>query len=432
MAFEREVADASTAWMDALWDDDVALVWDVRRTRHMVRETAWYAMGLLQRGDAARAERALRTVVANQFPMDGTPFQGTFRRSPEEADPPDDAMMWRHYDPNWRQFIGTTFAVILDQHSDVLPAALVDEVRASIADCVAGEPDDRVAPTYANIALMKAWLDTWAGRPEVGEQLARQAYTSFDEHGAFLEYNSPTYYGIDLWALALWRSSAGALGDLGADMEARLWRDIARFYHAGLRNICGPYDRAYGMDMCAHATPLGLHIWSAVGRDHAPFPETSAKFFHPHDFCFGPLVAAMPTQIPDDARRHLETFAGEREVVRIISDEPLRGVTAWLGPRAMVGAWDGPPSGISIGQHHRATIHTSTGWLRTRPGLSAIAQASSGTLQLESDGPMVLETSGSIDVRFDPAPTSTEDADGRRTVTFDADGPTVVTIRVVG
>ncbi len=431
MALAAQVADASTSWMDGFWDDDAALLWDVRRSRHMVRESAWYAVGLLQRGDTARAERTLRAVLTNQFPMDGTPFEGSFRRAPEEADPPDDARRWLHYDPNWRQFIGTTFAVIIDTFSGMLPRALVDDLRASIAGCVAGEPDDRVAPTYANIALMKAWLDTWAGRTDIGESFARETYTHFDAHGGFLEYNSPTYYGIDLWALALWRSSGSAeLRRMGTDMEERLWRDVARFYHAGLRNLCGPYDRAYGMDMSAYATPLGLHIWSAVGRERAPFPDTSGRFSHPHDFCFGPLVAAARTLVPDEVVPHLQSFRGERKIDRTISDEPLRVVTAWLGPHSMIGAWSGPPSGISVGQHHRATLHTATGWARLAPGTNAHATASPNTLEISSEGPITLETFGKLELAFETnvQPTETDDA-GRHMLRFDAGGPTALVVR---
>lgn len=409
----RGVLETSMRWMDDLWDDAAALLWNVRRDRHMTRETALYALGLLRRDGrdgVRRAERALRAVLAQQFPMEGTPFDGTFRRAPEEPDPPDDALMWIHYDPNWRQFIGTNFATILDAHGDALSGALVDDLRASVDRCVAGEPDDRVAPTYANIALMKAWLDSWTGRTNTGESLARATYEHFDRHGAFLEYNSPTYYGIDLSALAMWRSSSsGVLRELGRDMEQRLWRDVARYYHAGLRNLCGPYDRAYGMEMTAHATPLGLYVWTIVGREEAPFPPTSGKFSHPHDLCFGPLIEALPTAVPDDVVPRLAGFNGERKVEQIISDEPKRVVTAWLGRDAMIGAWSGPPSGIGWFQHHHATIHTRSGWLRLSPQTAADARAERGVLTIDASDQIKVETAGSPDIAFDTtAPRSDE------------------------
>jgi hypothetical protein len=391
-----DVLSASMAWMDDLWDPDAGLLWTVDRDRHMVRDTAWYALGLLEQGRTERATAAIESVLAQQFQLAGTPYDGTFRRAPEEPDPPADPVMWVHYDPNWRQFIGTTLAVVCDRHAPSLPAALVDEMRRAITLAVEGEPDDRVPPTYANVALMKAWLERWSGRTERAESLAREVWAHFDEHGTFLEYNSPTYYGIDLWALAMWRSTNGVLGDLGADMEARLWSDVALFYHAGMRNLCGPYDRAYGMEMTTHATPLGLWIWSAAGQDSAPFPDPSRPFDHPHDMCFGPCVAVLEPDVPHEVRPHLESFRGERSVERVISTEPLRVATAWLGGDAMIGAQTGPPSGIGWYQHCHASIHTRTGWLRVPASEPVDARAGAGALEILSPD-VTLETHGDIE-----------------------------------
>ncbi len=272
------------AWMDGFWDDDAALLWSVKRDRHLVRETSWYAFGLLMQGRVNVAMRALDAVLDEQFDAPGTQWDGTFRRAPEEGDPPDDAVMWIHFDPNWRQFIGTIFALICDRYSAEIGGPLEARLRTSIARAVETEGDARVVPTYANIALMKAWLDDWSGRPE-GAALGRAVESHFFEDGGFLEYNSPTYYGIDLYALALWRGSP-ALAAAGANVEAALWRDIADFYHAGLRNVCCPYDRAYGMDMTSYATPLGLWMcpsWepikprSPTHRRGSAIPTTSAS-----------------------------------------------------------------------------------------------------------------------------------------------------------
>ena len=333
--------------------------------------------------------------------------------------------MWIHYDPNWRQFIGTNFAVIVDHHGAVLPDALVDDLRASIDRCVTGEPDDRVAPTYANIALMKAWLDTWAGRTEIGEALARATYAHFDPTGVPRIQLADVLRHRPLGPCVVAHRRPGSLRELGADMEARLWRDIARFYHAGLRNLCGPYDRAYGMEMTVHATPLGLHIWSVVGRERAPFPDTSGRFLHPHDLCFGPLVAAVPTRVPDDVVAHLEAFRGEREIEQIVSDVPDRVVTAWLGADEMIGAWTGPPSGIGFFQHAHATIHTSSGWVRLVPQTAADARASVRALEISADASISLEIHGDIGPRFEAPVEPQRDGD---VLTFALDEPATVVV----
>ena len=67
----RELACVSLEWMDGLFDDHVALLWNPPdleggepRTRHLVRESAWYALGLLARDESEDAERAARTLGA--------------------------------------------------------------------------------------------------------------------------------------------------------------------------------------------------------------------------------------------------------------------------------------------------------------------------------------------------------------------------------
>jgi hypothetical protein len=122
---------------------------------------------------------------------------------------------------------------------------------------------------------MRAFLLDYAGTrlknpafTRRGTELAGEIYGLFKETKAFQEYNAPTYYGVDLYALALWRTDAPnpRLRALGASMEADLWRDIARFYHAGLKNLAGPFTRAYGMDMPNYVGLTGLYFWESLGQ----------------------------------------------------------------------------------------------------------------------------------------------------------------------
>ena len=101
-------------------------------------------------------------------------------------------------------------------------------------------------PTYANIALLRAWLEAWAGSTD--RTFATAVADAFHRHGCFTEHNSPTYYGIDLLALGLWQrpDSRADLRQLGAGIEAALWIDVARWWHAGLGNLCGPYSAPTG------------------------------------------------------------------------------------------------------------------------------------------------------------------------------------------
>jgi hypothetical protein len=237
---------------------------------------------------------------------------------------------------------------------------------------------------------MKAWLDVEAGRPDA-EDYAAAVVDEFHRHGAFEEYGSPTYYGIDLFALGLWRSRSPSprLRAWGEELEAALWRDIARWYHAGLRNLCGPFSRAYGMDMTEYAGLLGLWIWDAAGRDAAPFPDLDRPFDHSHDFAMGPVVELVGAVVPPDAGGALATFGGQRLVRQPITDS--RVATGWLAPDVMFGAESGGRARAS-GQYTPVTAHWRTdggaiGWLRVR-----------------RDGPVDAEVSGAgaLAVRYDP------------------------------
>lgn len=369
---------------------------------HTVRDSVWYTTGLFmrqQKGDVDRALRIIRAILRYQFDEPGRVYHGTFRRAPQEpTPPPNHAVEWRDYDPNWREFICCVFLIMLDEYAALLPDDLQAAMWTSIRRAAEGAFARRVPPHYTNIALMSALLLDYAGQrfemPQwraQGDLLARMIYAQFTRHSStFWEYNSPTYYGVDLFALALWRDY-GLNDDVfrapGAAMEAELWRDIARFYHAGLRNLCGPYDRSYGMDMTHYLATLGLWVALVVPPDHAPLPDTSRIFGHSADFYFMPPSALLGAQVPDDALPHLLSFQGARSIEREI--EPGRVATAWLSERVMIGASTAHHMRSGDSQFHGATVHWQTpgggvGWIRMRTIGPVDARVENGRLSIHS------------------------------------------------
>src|ERR1700722_5122087 len=167
----RELAEEALAWMEPYGDETCHLLRYPGKCAHygalhveeeqphLLRESVWWAIGLLLRNqddDAARGERILEASLPWQFNDPGKPFHGTFHRSPQEKLPPaEGAVMWDNYDPNWRQFIGTSFLVIMEKLSDRLSPALQSHLKDSIRLAVEGEPPDRIAPEYSNIAMMQ-------------------------------------------------------------------------------------------------------------------------------------------------------------------------------------------------------------------------------------------------------------------------------------
>ncbi len=124
----------------------------------MVRESSWYALGLLARdqpGDRTLAATILETVLNQQYRTPGKKWYGTFKRTPEEPEPAPGTIAFTGYDPNWRHFIGTTFQMILIEYPDRIPSSLAERLYASIDLAVTGEQQDgRLKETYSNIALM--------------------------------------------------------------------------------------------------------------------------------------------------------------------------------------------------------------------------------------------------------------------------------------
>jgi hypothetical protein len=371
------LAERATAWADDSWDESRGLLWNpdgsfddhglAPRSAHMVPQSAWYAVGLLARGDTARAERLLGELCALQYQRPGVVWDGTFARFAEWPEPPTTgAVEWVDYDPNWRQFVGTTFAVILETF-DVSPRTAA-QLRIAIERAIAGEPRDRVAPSYSNIALMKAWL-------ERDEPYASSVVDCFDQFRAFEEYGSPTYYGIDLYALALWRRypPTQAFAEWGERLWSELWRDVARWWHPRLRNLCGPYSRSYGMDMTQYVALLGMWLPDPV------VPSLSSPFAHSHDLTMAPLIELVGGS-PADV-----TFDESERVV----EQALPGgrvATGWIARDAMAGGERGGRFRAE-GQYHPATVHWSVadgsvGWLRLRHAGPLSVTASKGELRV--------------------------------------------------
>ena len=335
-----DLLSISVAWGDRWYDPAVRLLWNpagsfapvVRDASvHLLPQSAWYAFGLLERGrpgDLARAVTVLGAVLAHQYDRPRTSWHGTFARVAEAPEPTAGAVEWVDYDPNWRQFIGTTLLAVLRHHERSLDPVFVTRIDAALDLAVRGEPVGRVGADYTNIALLKAVLEVEVGMRladpalvTAGEQLASEVVARFERAGGPDEYNSPTYYGIDLLALALWRTTTASerLAAWGAQLEAALWRDLAMFFHAGLGNLAGPFDRAYGLDMGRYLAAVGLWWWPRFGLEASPLPDVTADVIpHGHDLLMGPLVARLAGPIPRDVVEFLVGFEGVRQVERVL------------------------------------------------------------------------------------------------------------------
>jgi hypothetical protein len=202
---------------------------------------------------------------------------------------------------------------------------------------------------------------------------------------------------VDLYGLALWREygSTAKMQEMGRVMESALWSDISEFYQPSLRNIAGPYDRAYGMDMSVYVTPTGVWMRTLLDGVHAPLPsEPKLSTLQVADMWFAPQIVLLQTHIPAEALRKLQRFTGPHLVHRQI--DANRIATAWIGERA---TWGGEFTGMTkdtgTSQFHPATMHWrmpsgEIGWIKVTRSKMIDAEADRAGLSLQTDGDVTL------------------------------------------
>jgi hypothetical protein len=409
-----ELFQQSMALFDQSYDAKVHLVRHPQdrlpppRGQYMVRESTWYALGLMMRHhdeDVQRAQAILGAVLDEQYLESGVKWYGTFKRSPEEPGPAQGDRSFTSYDPNWRQFIGTILEMILIEYPDRLPEELKARMYRAIDAAVDGEiHDGRLVPSYSNIALMYGALWDFAAihQNNAAWKTGSAAWTAevfrlFSQHHTFNEYNAPTYYGVDLYGLALWREygSTAKMQQMGRTMEAALWSDIADFYQPGLRNIAGPYDRAYGMDMSVYVTPTGVWMRTLLDGAHAPLPSyPTLATFQVADMWFAPQIVLLQTHIPAAALSKLQHFTGPHLIHRQI--DASRIATAWVGDRE---TWGGEFTSMTkdtgTSQFHPVTLHWKMpsgeiGWINLTRSPIIDAEADRSGISIQTGGDITL------------------------------------------
>ncbi|MCG7376606.1 hypothetical protein MH215_06335 [Paenibacillus sp. ACRSA] len=289
-----------------------------------------------------------------------------FQSAMDQVLPP----VWTSYDPNWREFIACAFAVILAEFSHRLPQQLVEQMEYAMKLAVAASMDrlkSDVIPMNTNIELMHIFITHFYGhRFKHGDWIAHsdeqaeRMLKEFMVYDSFAEFNSTTYYGVDLTVLGIWRTygSTAQFIEIGRMVEAGLWNNIALFYNANLENLSGPFARAYDMEMTAHSS-VGMFIYLLLGETYVRLADVNCEVEH------GPLIALVGGEAPLEVIPFLKEHQGDRLVQKQFielceRDEPasnrnLCTAKAWVGEKRMIGAMSG--SRNTNGQMFPATIH---------------------------------------------------------------------------
>lgn len=263
-----QLFDEGARMLAALWDDDVAMVRDAEAPDvHTPRGTLAYAHVLLRGGDAPRAERAIRSVIALQETRPQDAHYGNFR--------------WLLEDPCVADLNGVEFMLdglieLARDHGPSLSADVVAEMRQAIALGLAEIERLDVHPSYTNIALSDIANTVLGGELLNDAHYIERGARRLDEWLAFTngsgaphEFNSATYAAVDILRLAaiVEHTRDPRIALRARIAEERLWLHVAAHYHPGLAQLAGPHSRAYFDGWSGAGGLLKLILWRLLGDD---------------------------------------------------------------------------------------------------------------------------------------------------------------------
>jgi hypothetical protein len=236
------------------------------------RESLKYARYLLHDAappddDCALAARIIGQVLALQERQPGNIHEGGFPWMADDG---------HVSDLNAVQFLVEELCHIMIESAGKLPAETRAAIEAALRLGLAEIARLDVDPAYTNICLLDCHNSILGGQvlgaPGWVARGARKLARWADEvaaSGAPCEYNSPTYAGVDLGALA-------AIGEWAADpatrllarlMEERLWLHTALHYHAPTAQLAGPHSRAYHNDVTGGRGALKTVLYKVLGDE---------------------------------------------------------------------------------------------------------------------------------------------------------------------
>jgi len=254
---------------------------------HDPRGSLAYATCLLREGGSenlALAERVIEKVLSMQETRPGNAHFGNFRWLFE-----DDIVI----DLNAVEFMLEALALIVLRFRDRLSPRLQKRIREAMRLGLREIERLDVHLSYTNICLLDIHNSIVCGqivgdsRYEERGRRKLDAWIAFTARsGAPHEYNSPTYLGVDLSALA---SVAEHASDKDTAlkaglMEERLWLHVASRFHRPTCQLAGPHCRAYRRDTVGAGGFLKVVLYKELGypelRRPTPYYPWEAEEAH--------------------------------------------------------------------------------------------------------------------------------------------------------
>ncbi|GGD40225.1 hypothetical protein GCM10011514_00400 [Emticicia aquatilis] len=350
-----------------------AKIEDVLTDNTSLRSKTRLAEALLFRNAAEDKEKAiviLRWILKNQYQDENTKIYGIWKTSINND----------KFDQNWREFIGCDLIIIRNKFRHLLPENIIKDIETGIIHAAKGAFKRNVAPDYTNISIMSAFLMEYVGTEfgleeikNAGLKKARDIFKLYQSNKTFSEFNSPTYYGVTLIGLGLWRELAFSkeIQEMGKALEMDFWHETTNFYNPNLKNMPGPYFRAYGMDMNKYFAITGTWIALAVDDEKlAPLPpKKGPKYGEMSNLS---TIFNVGLSIPKADLAKLKSFSKPQFIARNIPNnykgDSIKKVTAMMNKDWMMGALWGNKrvwEQIKTGTIHWKTPDGDIAWLMT-------------------------------------------------------------------
>lgn len=265
-------------------------------------------------------------------------------------------LVWTNYEPNSREFVLMCYAMLLEHFSDKLSETCIRTIEHSSRVGMEGailRSKTNFSPLNTNIQCMHVFLlDYFGVRFDLPDycayalEYAEMMVNKYQEYHGAAEFNSPTYCGVDLATLGFWSryGSCERLRALGRILETGIWEDMLTFYNPAMMNFCGPYSRAYELEMGIHTNYHAMLYW-ALGAEKFPLhPVTDESTSNP-------LMVFGAINLPAGAEEALHAPKEDVVIRRQFRELSERGdpahndalctATAWITPDLMAGALSG-------------------------------------------------------------------------------------------
>ncbi len=319
-------------------------------------------------GDKEKAIAILEWILKNQYQDENSKLYGIWKTSVEND----------RFDQNWREFIGCDLIIIRHKFKHLLPQALIKDIDTGLIHAAKGALKRNVGADYTNISIMSAFLMEYVGAEfnleplkKAGLSKAQDIFRLYQTHKTFSEYNSPTYYGVTLTGLAMWRelSFSKEIQAMGKTLEKEFWYEIATLYNPNLKNMPGPHFRGYGMDMTRYFAITG--IWIALALDN----ESLAPLAQANGPKYGEMsnlatILNLGLAIPQEALKSLKSFSKPQFISKGVPNnykgDSVKQVSTLINRDWMMGGLWGNKriwEQIKTGTIHWKTNSGEIGWL---------------------------------------------------------------------